>query len=226
LGLSQEFPEALELLADDFVAHGYDLRRLLQVIARTRVFRLDSKLASSADTSADSIADTAADDRADPAAQWAVFPLTRLRPEQVVSAVQQSASLATIDYQSNILVRFARAVGQNEFIQRYGDSGADEFDAHGGTIPQRLLMMNGKIVTDKTADSLLANAATQIAVLAPDDSTAVETAMLTVLSRRPSSDEAEYFAARLDDTSGRRRNQRLGDLYWTLLNGTEFSWNH
>ena len=218
LGVSQTYPEAFDLLADDFVEHGYDLRRLLEVIARSRAFRLDSKLEASADTSADGLAKRAS--------LWAVFPLTRLRPEQVVAAVQQSASLATIDYESNILVRFARAVGQSEFIERYGDGGADEFDFHGGTIGQRLLLMNGEIVNAKTADSLLANAATQIAVLAPDDACAVETAMLAVLSRRPGAEEATYFANRLDDTTGRRRNERLGDLYWTLLNGTEFSWNH
>jgi hypothetical protein len=149
-----------------------------------------------------------------------------LRPEQVVGAILQSASLATIDYQSNIVVRFARAVGQSEFIERYGDSGADEFDEHGGTTAQRLLMMNGEIVSERTKDSLLANAASQIAAFAPDDATALETAMLAVLSRRPNEREAAYFAERLAGPSGTQRRARLGDLYWTLLNGTEFSWNH
>ena len=32
--------------------------------------------------------------------------------------------------------------------------------------------------------------------------------------------------ARLAGTSGKERKQRLSDLYWTLLNTTEFSWNH
>ena len=35
-------PPALQLLADDFAAHGFDLRRLIRVIASTEVFRLDS----------------------------------------------------------------------------------------------------------------------------------------------------------------------------------------
>lgn len=218
LGIEGPFPEPLELLADDFVEHGFDLRRLFEVIAATRAFRMDSRL--------DTTDDVGADEMAQRAAQWAVFPLTRLRPEQVVSAVQQSASLATIDYESNIVVRLARAIGQNDFVERYGDSGADEFDAHGGTIPQRLLLMNGRIVGDKTSDNLLANAATQIAAFAPDDATAVETAMLAVLSRRPVADEAAYFSERLEGTSRRQRNERIGDLYWTLLNSTEFSWNH
>ena len=86
--------------------------------------------------------------------------------------------------------------------------------------------MNGAIVQDKTKDNLLANAATQIAAFAPDDQAALETAMLAVLTRRPTAVEEEYFGARLAKTSGSERSRRLGDLYWTLINSTEFSWNH
>lgn len=208
-----EVPVALALLADDFVAHGYDLRRMLVIIASTRAFRLDSRLEDSDDVSKHTAA-------------WAVFPLTRLRPEQVVGALLQSASLSTIDYESNILVRIARATGQNDFLARYGDAGADEFDAHGGTVPQRLLMMNGDIVSDKTGDDLLGNAASKIALLAPDDEVAIETALLAVLTRRPVEAERTYFKERLLGSTGQERTRRLGDLYWTLLNTTEFSWNH
>jgi hypothetical protein len=208
-------PPALDILADDFVERGYNLQRLFAVMAATRVFRLDSKLALSDE------AGTATHE-----ATWAVFPLTRLRPEQVVGALQQSASLATIDHQSHIVVRLAREIGQREFINRYGDAGADEFEARGGTIPQRLLMMNGQIVDNKTKDSLLANAATQIAALAPDDDTAVETAMLAVLTRPCDAEEKEYFTERLARTNRGERARRLGDLYWTLVNSSEFSWNH
>jgi hypothetical protein len=216
LALSGTIPAALEILADDFVAHDFDFRRLVAVIAATRAFRQDSRVEG----------ELSADDLATREAAWAVFPLTRLRPEQVVGAIQQSASLSTIDYESNILVRFARAIGQSEFVERYGDSGADEFDEHGGTIPQRLLMMNGKIVHDQTKAGLPTNAASQIAAFAPDDAAAIETAMLAVLSRRPNDVEANYFAERLAGTSGGQRTRRLSDLFWTLLNSSEFSWNH
>lgn len=205
---------ALDLLADDFVAHGYDWRRLLTVIASTRAFQLDSALA---------------DETANPAqhqTHWAAFPLVRLRPEQVVGALLQSASLSTIDSDSHIVVRLARAIGQNDFIRRYGDSGAEEFDPHGGTIPQRLLLMNGEIVHDRTEENLLANAATRIASLAPDDATAMEVATLAVLTRRPDDVERQLFGERLAGTTGSERARRLGDLVWALVNSTEFSWNH
>jgi hypothetical protein len=228
--LGDDVPEALELLADDFAAHDFDLRRLLTVIAGTRAFRLDSRLAegpgAAAPAGASDDSPAAADERARRAAAWAIFPLTRLRPEQVVGAVLQSASLSTIDYESNILIRFARAAGQNDFIARYGDAGADEFDPRGGTIPQRLLMMNGQIVFEKTKDDLLGNAASKIALLAPSDDVAIETALLATLTRRPSNDEQAYFRNRLLGSTGRDRTGRLGDLFWSLLNTTEFAWNH
>ena len=67
-------------------------------------------------------------------------------------------------------------------------------------------MMNGQIVQEKTKDDLLSNAATQIAALAPDDAAAVETSMLTVLTRRPSEEEKQYFTQRLDGTQRGERN--------------------
>src|SRR5262249_7352268 len=158
-----------DILADDFRDHGYDLRRLLATIALSRAFGLESRWT-----------DEQQDDTVARAA-WAVFPMTRLRPEQVIGALLQSAAPATIDADPHILVRLARQSGKREFVERYGDGGAEEFEPQGGTIPQRLLMMNGKIVEEKTTEALLTNAATQIAVLAPDDPRAVETAVLAVL---------------------------------------------
>lgn len=215
---AETLPAAIDLLADDFVLHGYDLRRLIRAIALTEVFRLDSR------------ANVGADDdhqRADLQEAWAVFPLTRLRPEQVIGGVLQAASLQTIDYESHILVRIIRTTGQNDFIKRYGDLGEDEFAAQGETIPQRLLMMNGGQVHDRIKENLVANAATQIAALAPNDARAVETAYLCVLTRRPTTDEARHFESMLADKADTRtRPQRMEDLYWCLLNSTEFSWNH
>jgi hypothetical protein len=214
----EELPEVLRLLADDFVANGFDWRRLLAVIASSEAFQLESQ-----HPSAD--AEDAALWRRIEAA-WAVFPITRLRPEQVVGGVLQSASLKTIDYQSHVLVRIARAIGQREFVERYGDAGEEEFLPQGGTIPQRLLLMNGDLVYEKTKDSLLSNAASQIAMLAPDDTTAIEVAYLSCLTRRPTVAESAHFQARLHETGDANRRERMGDLYWSLINSTEFSWNH
>jgi hypothetical protein len=85
--------------------------------------------------------------------------------------------------------------------------------------------MNGPLVKEKTVEGLF-SAATRIGQQAPNDRAAVETAYLTVLTRRPTEEEATYFSARLAGTNNHERARRMEDLYWTLLNSTEFSWNH
>jgi hypothetical protein len=215
LPASGELPPALEVLAQDLRTHGYDLHRLIRILTATELFRLDS-----ADDSADDEEKAARRDE-----NWAAYPLTRLRPEQVAGAVYQAAALTTLGPQSPWYVRFALYTGRNEFVRRYGDTGEDEFASRGGTIPQRLLLMNGKLVGEKTKDDLF-NASRRIADLAPDDERAVEIAYLAVLTRRPLAEELAHFKARIGGPSGQDRRARLTDLFWTLLNSTEFSWNH
>ncbi len=155
---------------------------------------------------------------------WAVFPLTRLRPDQVVGGVLQASSVATVDAESHILFRLVRSGQRNDFVKSYGDSGEDEFDGHGGTIPQRLLMMNGKLLHEKIKEGPF-SVSTQVGMMSADDAHAVEAAYLSVLTRRPTPEEAEHFQHFLRD-SDLTRNQRLEDFFWALLNSTEFSWNH
>src|SRR5262249_1817643 len=65
-----------------------------------------------------------------------------------------------------------------------------------------------------------------VALLAPDDRTAVRKAYLTVLTREPTAEEAAHFEERLQGSKGNQRSQRMEDLCWVLLNATEFSWNY
>ena len=203
---------ALDTLAEDFVEHGYDLRRLISVIAATDVFQSDSRA---------NFEITSKHER-----NWAVFPLTRLRPEQVAGSILQAAKLKTIDAESHFFLKLQRFNQQDEFIKRYGDTGEDEFAEGGGTIPQRLLMMNGSLVQERTKEDFFNNASTRIAALAPDNKSAVETAYLVALSRRPTLTESQHFVQRIGDAQGEYRNQKLEDLFWSLLNSTEFSWGH
>ncbi len=202
---------ALDILADDFAAHGHDLHRLIRVVASTQTFQLDSE---GDDTTSEAREEA-----------WASFPMTRLRPEQVAASLFQQASTEALDSQAHWLFRLVRSTGVNDFVRRYGDVGEDEFDARSGTIPQRLLLMNGKVARERIDPGFFVSSS-RIALLAPADREAVETAYLAVITRRPSSDESSHFAAKLAGSSGGERRQRLTDLFWTLINSSEFSWNH
>jgi len=209
------YPPGLETLATDLIEHDFDLRRLIRVIAATRAFGLDSKVPEG---------------RAPLSVKHdqhrAAFAFSRLRSEQVAGSILQAASLTAIDADSHIIFQLGRTIQQGDFIKRYGDVGADEFNSQGGTTTQRLLLMNGEMVLKRTEDNLVANAATRILATAHDDAAAVEAAYLAVLSRRPSLEESEYFVSALSRNDERGRKSKMEDLCWALINSTEFSWNH
>jgi hypothetical protein len=206
-----QLPAALTLLADDFARHQYDLRRLIRAIATTEVFQLDSAAGHEL--------------TGDHEFHGASFPLTLLRPEQFAGSLFQAASLETINQQSHIFTKIIRFFGERDFVERYGDPGENEFEARGETIPQRLQVMNSTLVKERTREGWF-NAATRIGWLAPDDSKAVETAYLVVLTRRPTPEEAKYFQGRLAGTAAKERSRRMEDLFWVLLNSPEFDFNH
>ena len=210
--LEGPYPPGLEILADDFAAHGFDLSRLISQIAMTRVYQLDSR------------ADF--DVTEEHEQHWATFPLTRLRPEQVAGSIVQSASLPTVDANSHIVRQVIYYTEVGNFVERYGDTGEDEFDDRGGTIPQRLVMLNGELVKERSKDGPL-NAACRIAQQVADDQKAIEAVFLVTFSRRPTDTESEHFVAQLQDEGVEaNRIQRMEDIYWSLLNSAEFSWNH
>ena len=218
--LEGPYPPGMELLADDFSKH-HDLQRLIVQIAQTRVFQQSSQLPAGVTAEAER--------------HWAVFPLVRLRPEQVAGSIVQSASLSTIDSHSHVVVKLAHFGQIGDFVKRYGDRGEDEFVDRGGTIPQRLVMLNGELVRERTKDDLVANAATRIAQQVRDNDRAVEAAFLITLTRRPNEVERAHFSSLLNDET-RAQSERaqqeldrsgcLEDIVWSLLNSTEFSWNH
>lgn len=206
------WPPGLEFLADDFVQSGYDLARLIRLIAASEPMLRDSR----------------ADFTLTPEheAAWAAFPLSRLRPEQMAAALVQASWLKTIDGQAHVLQRLAMYGQMQQFVRRYGDLGDDEFSDQASTIPQRLLLMNGELVKERTGPQPLVTATSRLALLSRDARRQVEAAYLAVLTRRPTPQEMSHFLSRMQDDSPRRRGQALEDLYWALVNSTEFSWNH
>lgn len=208
--LEGPFPEPLEILSDDFIAHGYDLHRLVRVIVGTRAFQTKSEAPFEVTPEHEE--------------SWAVFPLVRLRPEQVAGSVIQSTSLVTIDSTAPVLTRLTRFGQQSDFIHRYGDPGEDEFLERGETVTQRLLMLNGSMIEEYISNGL--NSPAHVGFLAPDPRAALETVYLATLTRLPTDREVEHFTAALDELRGQAYQRKIQDIYWTLINSVEFAWNH
>jgi hypothetical protein len=162
---------------------------------------------------------------------FAIFPLTRLRPEQIIGSLLQSSSLTTVDQNSHLLSRIIKLTRSNDFVKEYGDLGENELEDRAGTIPQALLRMNGNLINE-TIDAKPFSASGRIAGMTDDDRKCLELCFLVCLTRRPT--EAE-FAELLPLVSDKRpngkdnfvsRGNRVEDIYWILFNSPEFAWNH
>lgn len=210
--LDDSIPPILDTLANDFVAHGFDLKRLVRLIIETDAFQRDSR------------AEFEITEKHE--AMWAVFPITQLRPEQVAGRLFQACKLTAIDETSSIVTRLKAYGDTQDFLKRFGDRGEDEFESDAVTITQRLVVMNGNLVADRTKNDLVNNACARIARLVADDERAIELAFLSVLNRTPTAKEQQRFGEYLSDKRGDTRARAVGDIYWAMINSTEFSWNH
>ncbi len=212
--------DLLDLLGADFREHGYDLRRLIEVIIASKPFLLESK---------SDIDDASRLDRMKE--HSAIFPLTRLRPEQMIGSMLQASSIKTIDQNSHLISRFLKLTRSNDFVQEYGDLGENELEDRAGTIPQALLRMNGQLTRD-AADPTPFTAPGRIAGMAKEDRQCLELCFLTCLTRRPTDDEFTELLPLLNDKrpNGKdnfvSRGNRVEDVYWILFNSPEFAWNH
>jgi len=198
----------VELLAEDFVKGGYDLRRLIRVIARTKAFRAASTAAEASSSDV-----------------FASFPMVKLRAEQIAGSLVQLGNVHTVDADSHAIWRLIHFGNTRDFAKRYGDGGENELEEQSGTIMQRLVMMNGRIVRERVEANIF-TAAGRIAALASSDEAAVKAAFLIAYTRQPREAELAMFTGWLDGNKRDDRRRAIEDLLWALVNATEFSWSH
>jgi hypothetical protein len=226
--------DALDILGQEFRQRGDRLSVLIRLIAMSEPFQLSSETDTTGENAWQAQVNA-----------WSIFPLVRLRPEQVIGSLFQAGHVRTIDQNSNVIARLQKFGNENDFLKEYGDLGDDELLQQVGTIPQALLRMNGRFSSELSKAELL-TAAGVIIDFSPDPEAIIENSYLTCVTRRPSPEEAEWFrellskardaedqggneqAPSVDSKSepGRTRAEVVQDLFWTLFNSPEFSWNH
>jgi len=208
--------DILDILGQDMRKHNYDLQRMILLIANSFAFRLESAHAEEDELALERLKDT-----------FAVFPMTRLRPEQWIGAMQQSGNIKTVDARSHLLHRFLKVVRTNDFVKEYGDLGENELEERTGTIPQALLRMNGQLSRELSKPDVFTSAG-RIAAMASSDEKCLETTYLVCLTRRPGAEEKQHFMAQFNEAKAKDqgRDKVIEDIFWTLFNSPEFSWNY
>ncbi|MEQ9324795.1 MAG: hypothetical protein RIF41_36855, partial [Polyangiaceae bacterium] len=152
-------------------------------------------------------------------------PVVKLRAEQIAGSLVQLGNLHTVDADSHAIWRLIHFGNTRDFAKRYGDAGEDELSEQSGTIMQRLVMMNGRIVRERVEANIF-TAAGRIAALASSDEAAVKAAFLVAYTRQPRPEELTMFTGWLDGKKSEARRRAIEDILWSLVNATEFSWNH
>jgi hypothetical protein len=201
------YPEVLRLLEKDFVAGGYDMRRLFRILTRTRAYQ--RRLQPPAGRSQPSPT---------------VCPV-RLRPEQVFEELVHALGFDEKDRSIP-----APAPSSAPALQRH--TGLRHMVYHAfkvnpstphrevrGTIPQALLLMNSTLVHAYTS----AHGKTVLARLLAEgrsDEQIVAELYQRVLARKPTPTEQAVCRRYLVRVGNRR--EALEDVLWSLVNSTEF----
>jgi hypothetical protein len=229
----EDVDDLLDVVGREFRRHNGSLKFLIRTIALSDAFRLRSDV---------SWADE--DLYSHMSREWAVFPLVRLRPEQMIGSMYQAGRIRTTDQASHLFVRFGKLTNENDFLKEYGDAADDELLQQSGTIPQALLRMNGRFTRGFTETGTF-SAAGQIMRHSGDDESVVQNCFLACLTRMPNDEERDFFVLQLQgaeksdtntdqnvedgvDTAvdvARPRHQVVRDMYWVLFNSPDFSWN-
>ncbi len=209
-------PELLDALADDLIAHKYDIKHLLRTIMRSRVYQLGAVARP--------------ESRADAENRYVThFAPTRIGAEALLDAVDlacgtqekfkglpsgyRAIDLPDSGYDSEFLDTFGRP-------RRAVPCECERSDAP--TMTQALLMISGGLLNRKVSDSKGRVARLVAAKTTPEK--AVEELFLCTLSRLPTPDESREAVA--DVNAAPTRKEGLEDMLWTLLNTREFQFNH
>lgn len=202
-------PELLDDLARAFVNHNYDLKYLIRAITRSRPYQLASR-------------------RNHPSQQeprhFARMLIKGLTADQLFNSLIWATGNA--EDQPNRRGVFVANGQRQRFRELFGQQVSSPGEVQ-TSILQALLMLNGDFVDQASSPQQSMTLSAIIAVPFFDNETRLETLFLSALARPPRSDEATMFLKYFQgDGPNHDSKQALGDVYWALLNSSEFSLNH
>jgi hypothetical protein len=230
-------PELLDLLADEFVRQKYDVRFLIRAICASRPYQL-----SSAQT----------DPRQANRRLFACAPVKGLTPAELAASLSQA--IGESDEPPSMLPlpglpdRNSSQL-RSLVMESFKNENTEPIDSE-TTILQALALMNSAVINESTAPGRGSTLAALLDAPFLDTPSRIEMLFLCTLSRRPTAEESQRLFKYVEgggahtaskpklgnvfqqlittDKSKTRSDHEiaLGDIFWALLNSSEFLTNH
>jgi len=211
-------PELLADLTNDFIASGYDIKRLIRWVCLSEPYQLSSH------PSPENLADNPEQGHVPLFSRMYVRPLSA---EQLFDSllVATQADRAGTHYWGEVEER--RAQWLDQFYTALENDENAETSEFGGSLTETLVMMNGDLIQRATSTNR-GTILHQVATARGDETDKIKMLSLATLSRYPSSQELSRIRRVIrqakSDSAG--KVQPLEDLMWAYLNSTEFRSNH
>jgi len=196
-------PELLDRLSKEFVQQGYDMAWLVRTIANSRSYQLSSRRPESASSE-----------------RFFSYSATRpLTPEQLYMSLM--GALGIVDGEG---VAKNKGGLLTQFRQRFGEEETADRGVFQGTITQALYIMNGPLPNGEIPRAN--NKLDKILKQFPAAEDRVDRIFLSVLCRLPSARERATYVPFVKTGAPKKEKEPYEDLYWVLLNSSEFLFNH
>ncbi|HEX5272789.1 MAG TPA: DUF1553 domain-containing protein [Gemmataceae bacterium] len=204
-------PELLDELARQLALHDFDMKYLIKAICYSKTYQRSSTSDSA--------------DPPDPRL-FARMSIKGLTAEQLYDSIVEATRYNEVEPvnapRGFVQLNSARA----EFVGRFSNH-TDKRTEFQTSILQALALMNGKFVSDATSVEKSVTLAGVIDAPWMKTSEKVEALYLAALSRKPRAEEMERLVKFVDrggpDGS---KDKALADVFWALLNSSEFILNH
>ena len=210
-------PELLDLLAEEFVESGYDVKQLIRWICLSDPYQRTSQF-------------TADNEQDDPSAgEIPLFSRMYVRSmtaEQLYDSLLVASKAHFASGSSWQEIQEQRQAWLQQFVTAFETEENDEVTQFEGTVPQALLVMNSELIEQ----AVLPKQGTYFSevLFGPGSETdKIRKLCLAALSRYPTSQELAAArkllkSRRAASTDPRATTEALQDIFWAYLNSNEF----
>ncbi|HEX5269478.1 MAG TPA: DUF1549 and DUF1553 domain-containing protein [Gemmataceae bacterium] len=202
-------PGLLDELAKEFAAHDFDMKFLVRAITLSKTYQLTS---AQTDPSQEDVR------------LLTRMPVKGMTAEQLFDSLSAATGYSEPRFQDSPFV-FRGNTPRTEFLTKFASQ--DKKTETTTSILQALSLMNGKLVADATNVERSITLAGVADAPFLDSAGKVETLFLATLSREPKPSEREALVKYVEGGGARKdKKKALADVFWALLNSSEFMLNH